>query len=209
MCGLCGLRRRCRNVQRQHRVGLGVVEQQAHRRCELLIGGFALHVNGIARIAASGQQCLERGTRRSDRPRQRHADVGRAIGREQARAAAVGDDGQTIAARDAPRLQDHRGCEQLRVVVHAHGAGSPERGTEHAVGRKRAVARARLGGHCAARLEHNHGLGARRRAQRRQEGACIVQCLDVEHDAIGLRVGKGEVEYFAEIDVDSGAECSD
>ena len=40
------------------------------------------------------------------------------------------------------------------------------------------------------RFERDHGLRARRRPQRRHEGACIAGVFDVEQDAIG-----GAIEY--------------
>ncbi len=108
-----------------------------------------------------------------------------AVGGERARAVPVGDDGEPIAARDPVHRENARGGEQLRIRLHADGAGTLHRGVEHGIGR-RPVGGAAL--RRASGLEHDDGLGPRRRAQRRQESSRVADRLRVEQDAVGFRV---------------------
>ena len=100
--------------------------------------------------------------------------------------AAVGYDGEPLAARNPAQGENARRREELRVRSHAHRAGARQRRVEHRVGDDRRLRR--VDAHAlerTSRLQHDDGLGARGRAQRRHERARIADAFDVEQDAVG------------------------
>jgi hypothetical protein len=86
----------------------------------------------------------------------------RAVGGEQRRPAAVGNDREPISLRNAPHRQNPRGGEKLRIGLYADGSGSRQCGVEHGVGGRLAFRFQRPAG-----LQHDDGLRPRRGAQRR------------------------------------------
>ena len=111
--------------------------------------------------------------------------------------------------RDRPPQRDDAGRrEQLRVGAHPHRSRALQRRVEDGV-RARAPPRgpsASAASPPRPDFQHDHRLGARRGAQRRQEAARVVHRLDVEQDAVGGRIEQQRVEQLAEIDVEGIAE---
>ena len=131
-----------------------------------------------------GQDRVERGDGLRRELRKRDAVFAAAlVGGEQRRSAAVGNDREPIAARNASHRQNARGGEELRIGLHADRAGARQRGVEHGVARSARVRDLQR----APGLQHDDRLGARRGAQRRQERARVAVILDVEQDAVGAR----------------------
>ena len=120
-----------------------------------------------------------------------YAQVDRMVDRHHARPAAVGDDRQPVAAGAVGRGKGLGGGKQLADRHHAHHAGAAHRGVEHVVGADQRAGvrhhRLRAGG-MAPDLDHEHRLGAGGGAQGAHEAARLVDALDVDQDALGLRV---------------------
>ncbi len=197
--------RRPRHVQCQHGVDTGIGERRCDRRGEALRWRLAAHVDGVAAQTLLRQhrvQCVQRRLPELGEP---HATLDRAVGREKRGTAAVGDDREAVAARDLAHRQDARRGKELRVGAHADRAGATHGGVEDGIRRE---ALGDVVGRIvrAAGLQHDHGLGPRSRAQRRDEAPCVAHRLHVEQDAVGGRVDEQAVEHLAEIDVDAGAE---
>ena len=136
------------------------------------------------------------------------AQVDRVVGRHHAGPAAVGDDGQAVAAGAVGRGKRLGGGKQLADRHHAHHAGAAHRGIEHVVGADQRAGvrhrRLRAGG-MAPHLDHEHRLEAGGGAQGAHEAARVADAFDVDQDALGLRVGGQVVENFAEIHVGRSA----
>ena len=91
-------------------------------------------------------------------------------------------------------------------------AGAIDRRVEHAIGQDRRLADGVDRRHVlqrTPRFQHDHGLRARRRAQRGHERARVADGLDVEQDAVGARIVHERFEQLAEADVDAAAERDD
>ena len=137
------------------------------------------------------------------------AEVDQPVDREHADAAAVGQDGETLARKGLlPPERFGRG-EELVEVEHAQEPGAPKGGLIDGVraGERAGVRRRRPRAlRVPARLDHDDRLRARRGARRRHELAGVGDRLDVEQDRPGAAVGGEIVEAVAEIDVDHVAE---
>ena len=108
---------------------------------------------------------------------ERDAEVAGAVGGQHAGAAAIGDDGEPVAA-DRGVWREHFGRgEELPEGHGAHHAGPLQGSIEDGVG---ADQRAGMGARrpraavVPPGLEHDHRLGARRHAQAAHEGAGIA-----------------------------------
>jgi hypothetical protein len=104
------------------------------------------------------------------------ADLVGPVGRQHARPAAVGDDGQRLAHRPVARGQALRGREQLRELRARapRRRGAARRRRRRRCRRWRRVRERRLRARrAAAGLHHHHRLGIGRRAQRAHEAARV------------------------------------
>ncbi len=139
-------------------------------------------------------------------------EIGGAVRRHHAGAAAVGDDGKAVAGRTEAERQ-RPGCgEQMRDGLHAHDADAADGGVEHVVRpdqrggvRHRGF---RTGG-MASDLDQDNRLDARGGAQRAHEAARVADAFDVHQDAVGVGVGDEEIEDLAEVHVGGGAHRND
>ena len=197
-------------MDHQHGVDTRIGQHDAHRGREPLSGGVASHVDGIRAGNVLREYRDERVFRLARQARERDAAIGGAIGRKRSRSVTVGDDGEMIAARNAPGGKDPGRGEQLRIGHHPHRSGTFHRGVKHRVGRRR-VGVVFLGRvlHRPAGAQHQDGLGARGGSQRRQEPARIAHLLDIEQDRVGAGVLQQRVEQLAEIDVVGAAQRDD
>jgi hypothetical protein len=104
------------------------------------------------------------------------------------------------------------GREQLRQPAHAHGASAPQRSIEDRIVahdragvRRRGLARQ----HGTPRLDDDHRLGSRRRAQPAHEASRAVDPLEVEQDCARLHVDGEVVQDLAKPDVSGCTERGD
>ena len=131
------------------------------------------------------------------------------VGGENASAAAIGNDGQTLARGTGGGGQDFGCGEQFAEGFDTHGAGPFERGVEHAVRTDQGagMGRSRLGaGGVTTGLEDDHRLGAGCDLERGDEAAGVADAFDVKKDRLGFGVVGQKVEDVAEIDIGRVAE---
>ena len=146
-------------------------------------------------------KCLQRGRRQL---RQRDPEVGGAVARHDAGAAAVGDDGKPVADRVEAAGERLGSSEQLADGLHPHHPGTVDGGVEHVVGAdQRGSVRHRrtAAGIVTPDLDQQHRLDPCRRPQRAHETARVPDALDVEQDAACLCIQRQIVEDLAEVDI--------
>jgi len=164
---------------------------------------------GFARDQVGGEGAVEPRDRVRRQCRKGAAEVDQPVDREHADAAAVGQDGETLARKGFLPPERFRRGEELVEVEHAQEPGTPKGGLIDGVraGERAGVRRRRPRAlRVPARLDHDDRLRARRGARRRHELAGVGDRLDVEQDRPGAAVGGEIVEAVAEIDVDHVAE---
>ena len=126
------------------------------------------------------------------------------VGGQHAGAAAIGDDGEAVAARALVGAEDLGRGEELAEGQRPHRTGPFQRRVEHVVGahQRAGMGRSGLGTRgMAARFQHDHRFQPGGRPHRRQERRRIVHPLDIEQDRVGLRIGGEELHDVAEVDI--------
>ena len=188
----------------EHAVDRVVLQTRPHREPIALGGSVADQVDRVAVRPVGGQAGIERLNRRRRELRQRHVEVGGAVGRHHPGTATIGDDGEAVADRVKATGERLGGGEKLAHGLHPHHTGPAHRSVEHVVGadQGRGVCHRRAAASVVPPdLDQQHRLDPRRRPQRAHEAACMADALDVEQDAARLRVEGEVVEDLAEVDV--------
>ena len=175
----------------------------ATARREALGRRIGAHIDRIAALAFVREQRVERAKRRRIELREPDVALAGRVRGEKRRAAAVCDDREPVAARNAPERKDARRREELRVGSYAHGTGATNGSFEYRVRGRRVSALRRLVR--SPGLENDHRLGSRGRTQCGQEPPGVAHRFDVQQDAVGLAIEQQAIEHFAEVDVDAGA----
>ena len=154
-----------------------------------------------------GQHSIERVQGGAAQLRQLHVDIGGEVGRHRAGSAAIGNDGQAVALRQASAADQARGKEQLGIGGHPYHAAAAQRGIEDRVvadqgaGMAHRCARA---GQMASGLENHDRLGAGCRTQSADEAACVMNALDIQQDGLRGAVMQQVIKDLAEVDIDAG-----
>ena len=164
---------------------------------------------GFARDQVGGSSAIELRDRLRRKRRERAAEIDQPVDREDADAAAVGQDREALARERLLPPERFGGGEELVEVEHAQEPGAAKGGLIDGVGAGERAGVRRRGPRALrvpARLDHDDRLRARRGAGRRHELAGVGDRLDVEQDRPGAAVGGEIVEAVAEIDVDHVAE---
>ena len=188
-----------------------------HRRIDILVihhDGERLGVTRSIRVAddvdrigvAPGrrQHGIELGDCLSAQRRKPPALLDQPVGRQDAGTAAIGDDGEPVAALRRAAGKRGGGVEQFLDLVDAQHAGAPERrfvddvGARQRAGMRGGGARAFLG---AAAFDHDHRLDPRGPPRRRHELARMRDGLGVDQDRLRRLVEREVIEQIAEIDV--------
>ena len=197
---LGGLRERLRREHREHAVDVRIGEAELDRRPVARRIGVAEEIDGV-RVGAGGRE--GRVEPRAGVVRERrddHAQIGGAVGGEQARAPRVRDDRQAIPAHRARGREEPRRREHPLDRRDAHRAGPGERRVERVVGDPAA----RPGPPpLRPRLHHHDRLEARGEPQAAQERARGADGLDVQEDALRRGVEREVLEDLAEVDVEA------
>ena len=139
-------------------------------------------------------------------------ELGKAVRRQHAGAAAVGEDRKPLAGEPRMPRQDLGGAEEILQVGHAQQACAPERGFVGGIGagERAGVGQGGPGARCLpAGLDDDHGFGSRGPACRREELPRMRHRLHVEQDGAALRVAGEIVEEVAEVGVSHVAERDD
>ena len=152
-----------------HRVGLGA---RFDERFQSLLGRFG-------KLRQSAAESIER------------------VGRQQAHAGTVAQDGQAVVADPPGRFEHLDHLQQFIAVFHPQQAGAAERGGVHCIGRLFGV---------TAGFQHDDRLDARGAAGRRQKLARIADLLQVQQDRPGVRVSGQIVQDIGQIDIDTVAQ---
>ena len=169
----------------------------------MLGAGVLRQVDQVGERGAGGQLRQQGRGRLGRQATQLQRDLGDPVGREHARAAAIGDDGQVAAHRAVARGQALGGREQRHEGLHAHGPGAAQGRIEHIVAADDGAAvrlRGLVARPLAPRLEDDHRLGGGRRAQRAHEAAGVVDALHVDDDAVRLAVSRQEVQHVGDVE---------
>ena len=205
-------RERRRAVERQHGVDPCVGEQRFERGRITRSRRVADDVDRVAAAPGRRQYPVEPRDRRGRQFGEPPALRGQRVGRENAGAAAIGQDREPLAVLLAGQRQRLDRIEQLGHCRDPQHAGAAERGIINAVaarqhaGMRGRRARTRLR---APGLQHQHRLQPRRRARRRHEFAAMRDALGIKQDRAGARLGREIVEHVAEIDIGHVAERDD
>ena len=118
------------------------------------------------------------------------AEIGETIDREDADAAAIGQDGEPLARKPRQMTERLGGGEQFVEIEHAQETGTAERGVINRVGsgqRPVCVSAALAPAAWRPDLIDEHGLGSRRRPRRRHELARVLDRFDVKQDRARAR----------------------
>ena len=164
----------------------------------------AQNIDGIGVRRAGRQRGVECSARGVRQPREFHVVVVGCVGRQRARPAAVGHDGEAVSARQSPAGKCFGRCEQVSDLRHADRADTTQRSVEDRVvadqhaGVAHHHARA---GRVPPRLEHDHRLDAGRNADARQQRTRILDAFDVQQDRTRRGVAGQVVEDLRERDI--------
>ena len=205
-------RHRGLHVHHQDRVIVRIGEQHRQRRRIALGVGVTGDVDRIEAGPRGRQDRVELLVQIGRQRRRLAAEFGQTVDRQNADAAAIGENRDPLAARRADAAERLGTVEQLAQIVHPQHAGAAERGLVHRIGtgERAGVGRSSLGAvRHAARLHHHHRLDPCRGARRRHELAGVGDGFDVEQDRAGLEIGRVEVEHVGDIDVELIADRDD
>ena len=161
-------------------------------------------VDGIAARPARRQRCIEPRDRFRRQLSQAAAEIEQRIGRENANAAAVGEDREPIARWLACNRERLGRLEQRLEVEHAQQAGALEGSVVYGIAAgERACMRGDRARRFAVppRLDDDHRLQARRPPSRRHELPRIGHGFHVHEDGAGAGIAGEIVEHVAEVDV--------
>ena len=155
------------------------------------------------------QHAVEPGDGRVGQRGQWGAAQAERISREHARAAAVGEDGDALAAQGFGARQSLGRDKQIARGGDPQGARASERRVINLVrsGERAGMQRGGSGAfRRTARLDHDDRLVARGRARRRHEFAGMLDGFDIHQDRRRLRIRGEIIEHIAEVDVGGFAE---
>ena len=204
-----GVGHRLGREQHQQAIDIVIGQQYLRRRVIALAGGVPQDVNGNRVGPVLRQYCAELVHCRPRELGQRHLQVRRPIRGHDPRAAAVGEYRQAGAAHAGARGQGLGGRDQLAGGGDAHRAGAANRRVKDLVATHIGAG---VGDHgpvadfTAPGLDHNDGLDARRNPQAADKRARVRHTLDVQQDALGLRVQRQVVQHLAETHIRGGAQ---
>jgi len=190
----------------QHEECIGVrIGEQCRKSARIAVGiGIADDVDRVGARPGRRHQPIERRYRRRRELGESAAFVRERVACENAEAAAVGQDGEPVAADRAQRREALDSVEQLFEAEDAQHAGAPE---GRVIDRIRAGERAGVGGdrsgahRKAAGLHDDHRLAAGGDSRRRHEFSRRGDRFDIKQDRAGILVGRQEIEHVADIDV--------
>ena len=202
-------RQRRRHVHRQHRVVRAVVEQIFKRGRIARRIGVAGDVDRIGARPDRRQRGVELPERLGRNAGEFAAEIGEAIDRQYADAAAVGENGKPRAGEFVHVTERLGGSKQFVQIKDAQQSGAAEgRVINRVRSRKRAgMGQRRFGAErLPAGFDHHHRLDARRGACGRHELPRLPDQFDVEQNRAGVPIHGEEIEQVGEINVDAVAE---
>ena len=174
--------------------------------------GVADDVDRIAVRPGRRQDGVERRSRRLGEAGKPAVVIAEPVRRQDAGAAAVGQNGQPVADDAWMPRQDLGGAEQIVELAHAQHSGSPERSLIGRIcSRQRARVRQRgLGaGGAPPCLDDDHRLRPRRAPCGRHELRRVGDGLHVEQNGAACRIGRQIVQEIAEVGVRHVAQRDD
>ncbi len=193
------------HVEDEDGIIVRVREQHLQRRRVARCIGITDDVDGICTGPGRRQHRIEALARRGRDGRRDSTKVHQPIHGQDADAAAIGEDGETLSRRRFDATERLGAIEQLAQIGDPQDARTAERGIIDGVG---AGERARMG--CrrfgtlrhAAGLHHDDRLHARRGPCRRHELARVLDGFDIKQDRAGLGIHREMVEQVGNIDID-------
>ncbi|MGY4553101.1 hypothetical protein ACVMDO_008530 [Bradyrhizobium sp. USDA 4513] len=207
-----GRRNRGFHIRDQHRIAVRIIEQCAERYHVAVGIGIARDVDRIGIGPARRQHLVEPfdGLRRQCR--RNAAELGQPVGREDAEPAAIGQDRQSVAARNEAAAKQFGAIEQLTQVVDAQHAGATECGVVDRIGagQRAGVGRGGLGAlRHPSRLDDDDRLQPRRGARRRHELARVLDGFEIDQDRAGVVVEREIIQEVGDVDIELVADRRD
>ena len=203
---------RGRHVHDQHGVVGVVVEQMLERHGVAFFVGVAGDVDRIGARPDRRQRRIELLHGCGRNVGELAAEIGEPVHRQNADAAAIGQDRQPLAGKARQMAERLRGGEQLVEIEHAQQAGAAERGVIDRIraGQRPGMRHRRFGAlRMTSAFDDQHRLGARGGARRRHEFARVLDRLDVEQNRPRRPVHGEIIEQVGKIDVDAVADGDD
>ncbi len=188
----------------EQRIDLAVLQARLRRLRVDLRGRVAANVDGIAIRGTGRQQRMQLLERCLLQPGHRQPPIDGAVGGELPGPARVRHDAQPAPAYPHAGTERARCAEQLAEIADAQHAGATHRRIENIVATHQ---RTRVEGEAAAPFERmpgfhdDDGLYAGRGPQRAHEAARVTHTFEVEHDSVGRRIAREEIEHVPEADV--------